>query len=140
MILKQEKQGGLLKKMALSKIKKVEKVWGSEEWIVNNDLYCGKILNLKRGYRGSIHYHEDKHETFYLLNGRVLIEFGEDLDERIMIQGDIQTLEPGMRHRFTPLEDSRIIEFSTHHEDEDTYRDSESGQIDVDKLLRELNG
>ncbi len=48
-------------------IKKVNKVWGSEEWIVNNSTYCGKILNIKKGYRSSIHYHKNKHETFYLL-------------------------------------------------------------------------
>ena len=58
----------------MSEIKKVDKVWGSEEWIVNNDKYCGKILNLKKGFRGSVHHHKNKNETFYLLEGRVLLE------------------------------------------------------------------
>jgi len=53
-------------------IKKVKKIWGSEEWLVNNELYCCKILNLKKGYRCSIHYHKDKDETFYVLKGIVL--------------------------------------------------------------------
>ena len=30
----------------------VEKVWGHEEWIVNNELYCGKKLFVKKGGGG----------------------------------------------------------------------------------------
>ena len=101
-------------------IKKVDKIWGSEEWIVNNSKYCGKILNLNKGFRCSIHYHKDKHETFYLLAGKVLLEIGDELKKIILEKGDVQTLEPGMKHRFTPLEDSKIIEFSTPHEGSDT--------------------
>ena len=119
-------------------IKKVDKIWGSEEWIVNNSKYCGKILNLNKGFRCSIHYHKDKHETFYLLEGKVLLEIGDELKKIILEKGDVQTLEPGMKHRFTPLEDSKIIEFSTHHEDSDTYRDSESEGVDVEKIMGAL--
>ena len=32
-------------------------------------------------------------------------------------------------HRFNGLQESVILEFSTHHEDEDCERDSESGPI-----------
>jgi len=117
-------------------LKKVQKVWGSEEWIVNNDLYCGKILNLKKGFRGSTHFHKNKHETFYLLDGKVLLELEDS--KTIMNEGTSLTIEPGLKHRFTPLEDSRIIEFSTHHMDSDTYRDTESSKVDVEKLKQEL--
>jgi mannose-6-phosphate isomerase-like protein (cupin superfamily) len=117
-------------------IKKVQKVWGSEEWIVNNDLYCGKILNLNKGYQCSMHYHINKHETFYLLDGKILMEL--ESGSRIMKPGDVQVLEPLTKHRFTPLVDSRIIEFSTHHEDSDTYREEKSRTVDVEKLLKEL--
>lgn len=118
-------------------IKKVQKLWGSEEWIVNRN-YCGKILNLKKGFRGSIHHHKIKDETFYLLEGKVLLELGEELNKTIMKPGDSIILEPCMKHRFTPLDDSRIIEFSTHHNDEDTYRDTKSEAVDVEKLKQEL--
>jgi len=118
-------------------IKNVGKEWGSEEWIVNNEKYCGKILNLKPGFRGSIHYHKNKHETFYLLEGKILLELPPE-EKIIMNPGDVQILPPLKKHRFTPLENSKIIEFSTHHEDSDTYRDSQSGSIDVEKLKQEL--
>ena len=106
--------------IALRHMKKVDKVWGHEEWIENNNLYCGKILTLKKDYFCSIHYHQVKQETFYILKGKVKLElFGKTL---IMKKGDVYTLEPLTVHRFTGLEDSNILEISTHHEDSDSYR------------------
>lgn len=61
------------------------------------------------------------------------------IKKKIMLPGDVQILEPLQKHRFTGLEDTRIIEFSTHHEDSDTYRDSQSGPIDLEQLKKELN-
>ncbi len=109
-------------------MKTVEKVWGNEEWIVNRD-YCGKILNLNKGFRCSLHYHKNKDETFYVLEGKVLMEIAGK--NKIMHPGDVQLVEPGQKHRFTGLIDSKILEFSTHHEDEDSYRDEVSGKIEI---------
>ena len=109
----------------------VEKVWGSEEWIVNRE-YCGKFLNLKRGYRCSLHHHKEKDETFHILFGTVLMEV-EGIT-RVMNPGDSQLIEPHQKHRFTGLEDSKILEISTHHEDGDSYRDEESGKVDIENI------
>jgi quercetin dioxygenase-like cupin family protein len=109
----------------------VNKIWGHEEWIVNRD-YCGKKLFLKQGFRCSMHHHENKDETFYINKGKVLIEIDEK--SKIMLPGDSILILPNTKHRFTGLEDSEIIEFSTHHEDEDSYRDEESKEIDITKL------
>jgi mannose-6-phosphate isomerase-like protein (cupin superfamily) len=121
----------------VGKHKIVEKKWGSEEWIVNRD-YCGKKLVLNKGYRCSMHHHKNKDETFYLLSGKVLLELnGKKI---IMSPGDSMLVEPNMKHRFTGLEDSEIMEFSTHHEDSDSYREEGmlSGKADLEELdLRE---
>ena len=111
--------------------KEVKKVWGKEIWIVNRD-YCGKKLILNKGFRCSMHYHKLKDETFYLLSGKVLLEIG--IKRRIMLPGDSMLIKPYQKHRFTGLEDSEIIEFSTHHDDSDSYRDEVSGKVDLDKL------
>jgi len=111
--------------------KEVPKVWGHEEVIVNRG-YCGKKLVLNKGFRCSMHYHKLKDETFYILSGKVLLEIG--MKKQIMLPGDSMLIKPGQKHRFTGLEDSEIIEFSTHHEDSDSYRDELSGKIDLDKL------
>ncbi|MHC5011829.1 MAG: cupin domain-containing protein [Planctomycetota bacterium] len=112
-------------------IQRVPKVWGEEHWIVNRE-YCGKKLVLKKGYRCSLHYHKVKDEVFYLISGRVLIEVGEE--ERVLEKGDHQHIPPGTVHRFWGLEDSEIVEFSTHHDDADSYRLSESGAFDASAL------
>lgn len=107
-------------------MKKVKKVWGEELIIINKE-YCGKILSLKQGFRCSLHYHEKKDETFYILKGEVLME--ADKKKWIMRIGDVQHIKPRCVHRFTGLLDSEIIEFSTKHYDSDSYRCTESGKI-----------
>jgi len=111
--------------------KEVKKEWGKEIWIVNRD-YCGKKLILNKGFRCSMHYHKNKDETFYILNGKVLLEIG--MQKNIMLPGDSILIKPGQKHRFTGLEYSEIMEFSTHHEDSDSYREESSGKVDLDKL------
>jgi rfaE bifunctional protein kinase chain/domain len=106
--------------------KVVPKVWGEEKWIVNVGDYCGKRLFLRKGYRCSLHSHKIKDETFYVTKGKVLLEFKDG--ERVLLPGDSQRIFPGDLHRFTGLENSEIMEFSTHHDDEDSYRVEPSGK------------
>ncbi|MCK4650753.1 cupin domain-containing protein [Candidatus Babeliales bacterium] len=131
---KQEKIDGGVKIDQL--INFVKKVWGHEEWIVNNPKYCGKKLVLKKGYRCSIHKHDIKDETFYILSGKVLIEteFEGKKEMKLMTPGDVLHIKVGMWHRFTGIEDSQIIEFSTSHMDEDSIRKELSGKIDLKDL------
>ena len=111
----------------------VQKIWGSEEWITNRD-YCGKKLILNKGFRCSMHHHKNKDETFYILKGKVLME--TDKQSLIMNEGESILIEPHTKHRFTGLEYSEIMEFSTHHEDSDSYREEGklSGAVDLSKL------
>ncbi len=112
-------------------IPRYPKVWGEEHWIVNRE-YCGKKLILRKGFRCSLHYHQNKDEVFYILSGRVLLEVGESF--RVLGPGDHQHIAPGVVHRFWGLEDAAMIEFSTHHEDEDSYRVEVSGAFAAEDL------
>jgi mannose-6-phosphate isomerase-like protein (cupin superfamily) len=108
-------------------LKHVEKGWGHEEWIVNNDLYCGKILYFKEGKKCSFHMHLIKDETFYINSGALEVVYGltddiEDATKVILIPGDSLRILPGTRHQMLGLEDTVMFEFSTHHEDSDSYR------------------
>lgn len=105
------------------------KSWGYEEWIVNNDLYCGKRLHFEVDPGGctSMHFHMKKHETMYVERGRfkiTVIDQGEVQPvDHILNQGDSLVIEPGIIHRITNLKrNSVLVEFSTHHEDSDSYR------------------
>jgi quercetin dioxygenase-like cupin family protein len=106
----------------------VPKAWGEEHWIVNKD-YCGKLLILKRGWRCSMHFHKVKDEVFYVIAGKVLLE--TEQGARVMLPGDHQHIPQRLLHRFSGLEDSRIIEFSSHHEDDDSFRTEPSGPFDL---------
>ena len=109
-------------------IKKVSKVWGEELWMANTELYCGKKLILMKGKRCSLHKHKNKDETFYIDKGKVLMEVGDET--KVIEKGDVVRIKPNIKHRFSGLSDSVIIEISTHHEDSDSYR--EEGQLSGD--------
>jgi len=110
--------------------KRIDKEWGYEDWIVNYDNwnFCGKRLVLKKKYQCSVHHHKDKNEVFYVNKGIVLLKLGEK--ELLVKEGDSILIEPFTNHRFIGLTDSEIMEFSTHHKDEDSYREEPSGQVD----------
>lgn len=107
----------------------VPKVWGYEKWLENNDKYCCKLLSLNKGYQCSLHYHKNKDEMFLVTKGHVRLEMaGEVLHLR---DGDFVRLKPETIHRFTGLEDSLIVEVSTHHEEDDSYRLEDSGRVEL---------
>ena len=67
-----------MKKMSMGSfddIKIVPKGWGFEKWIVNTELYCGKLLHFNMGKRCSWHYHKIKDETFYVQSGELLLMY-----------------------------------------------------------------
>ena len=41
-------------------MKIVEKGWGRETWLHNDEKYCGKILFFNAGKKCSLHYHKLK--------------------------------------------------------------------------------
>ena len=70
--------------MTSSEIKHVPKGWGYEKWIVNTEEYCGKLLFLNEGKRCSWHYHKLKDETFYLQSGKILLYYGDLMEQTIL--------------------------------------------------------
>ncbi len=106
----------------------VPKLWGYEQWIQNNDKYCCKILGLNKGYQCSLHYHKNKDETFLVTSGHVRLELGDQVIH--LRQGSFARVLPNTPHRFAGMEDSVIMEISTHHEDSDSYRIEESRKMD----------
>jgi mannose-6-phosphate isomerase len=109
----------------------VPKSWGEEHWIVNKE-YCGKKLIIKKGHRCSLHYHKQKDEVFYVTSGRMLLELAGE--EMVLEPGDHRHVAPGTLHRMTGLTDVELIEFSTHHEDADSYRVEVGGVVDLARL------
>ncbi len=113
-------------------IKVVPKDWGREIWVINNKHYCEKLLEINKGWRSSLHYHNKKDETFTLDEGLILMEHPRN--EWVMYPGNAQRIKPGQTHRFTALERSLIRECSTHHHDSDTVRFEYGKKVDLSKL------
>jgi D-beta-D-heptose 7-phosphate kinase/D-beta-D-heptose 1-phosphate adenosyltransferase len=109
-------------------VKMVPKVWGYEQWIENNEKYCCKILGLNKGYQCSLHYHKNKDETFLVTAGHVRLELGSEVLH--LRPGSFARVLPNTPHRFAGIENSLIMEISTHHEDSDSYRIEESRKMD----------
>ena len=121
----------------------VNKKWGWERWVANHDLYCLKEMFLARDQWCSWHFHVLKDETFYVTEGRMLLEVRElipgDICARILDPlhdrnwapiakhvvlgpGDSYRIKPLWRHRFSGLTDVSFFEVSTTHYEEDSYR------------------
>ena len=103
------------------------KGWGYELWIHNDAKYCGKMLYFNKGKKCSFHYHKKKHETFYLQSGKLILRYGmsddiEDAVEELLTPGDTFEVLPHLRHQMEAIEDSELMEFSTEHFEDDSYR------------------
>lgn len=104
----------------------VKKPWGYEDWIYNGE-YCGKILSINEGKHSSFHYHVNKDEVLYLHSGVLEVryshhdDFNKTTTARLM-PGAAFHVAPGLRHRLYAITKCLIYEFSTHHEDSDSYR------------------
>lgn len=103
------------------KSKMVTKPWGKEEWIAHNDFYALKLITLHGGRRTSLHYHNQKHETYYVNRGRILSWLENDkgkIDKQEMGAGSIVVIVPHKAHRVEAIEDTVLIEVSTPHLDD----------------------
>ena len=105
-------------------MKEVIKKWGKELWLVNNPQYCAKFLYLDKWAVSSWHYHKTKRESFYCLSGSVVLDVEKTV--YFLPMHPLVTIEPRQKHRFFGLADSVILEISTHHENSDVVRLSES--------------
>ena len=110
--------------MIKENINVVEKVWGFEHWLVNRE-YCGKMLIVDEGATCSYHRHLKKTETFYCPSGRVKLTI-DDEEYDLNPFARPKTIIAGEFHKFHALEPSLILEISTHHEDDDVERVTES--------------
>jgi mannose-6-phosphate isomerase len=92
------------------------KPWGKEIWFAHTNKYAGKILEVKKGHRLSLQYHEKKEETQYLYSGKVKFTYGKtekSLKTIILLPGDKIDIKPKTIHRVEALKLSKIFEVST---------------------------
>ncbi|HEY3377997.1 MAG TPA: D-lyxose/D-mannose family sugar isomerase [Armatimonadota bacterium] len=83
-----------------------------EYWIANEMAagYCGKYLFVFDGQSCPLHAHKVKHETFFLVHGRVRMSYHGEVRE--MAPGDVLPVWPGVEHGFTGLGPALLLEVS----------------------------
>lgn len=101
----------------------VEKDWGHEDWIWNGR-YCGKKLFVKKNKSSEWVYHRVKDKVLYVESGSILLTYGWDEDVKfaatLSMTADMAFhIPPGMYHSFKGLDDARVLELSTHHNEKD---------------------
>ena len=112
----------------------VQKKWGAEFIVVNNDKFCLKYLLFYKGGKISFHAHHVKTELFNCISGKLGIitqnrpenYFEGDVKKGIFRAGDKILLEPYTYHSLEAFEDSIIVEISTTDRVEDSFRLNES--------------
>lgn len=107
-------------------VKRVDKGWGHELHICNNDEFCGKELHIDAGHKFSVHFHIEKREVFRLRTGRVSLSTINLEDASFLVQtmepGDVFEIPRYLPHSIHALEDSLIDEYSTADYTYDSYR------------------
>ncbi len=84
----------------------------TEFWVANEAEhgYCGKFLFVFDGQTCPYHQHRVKHETFFLVKGALRMKVGEE--ERLMREGDLLVMPPGVGHSFTGVGPALVLEVS----------------------------
>lgn len=86
---------------------------GETEFNINNNVeqgYCGKFMFMFTGQTCPMHHHRIKHETFFIVKGRVEMTLAGKV--YLLNQGDRLIVNQKEKHMFTALEDSLILESS----------------------------
>lgn len=102
-------------------IKHIDKPWGYEELLEQNEYYVVKRLFMREGHCCSLQYHEEKHETVYVLSGTMRLVYGDTLEEIkdvILETGEHYVIAPGKIHRMCGATDCIYLESSTNQLDD----------------------
>ena len=85
----------------------VKKGWGHELIWATNDKYCGKLMKFNEGAKFSMHFHKDKEETWYVLDGEFIVHWINTFDASKIStkikQGDTGHNEPCSPHQLECL-------------------------------------
>lgn len=98
-------------------IRRIEKPWGYEiHWTSKDKPYMGKIIHIDAGKRLSLQIHDEKQETWLLINGQAKVMW--DNENGDLIETDLEkekgfSCQVGQRHRLIGITDCDIVEVST---------------------------
>jgi mannose-6-phosphate isomerase-like protein (cupin superfamily) len=98
-------------------VKRVEKPWGYElHWVREDAPYIGKVLHINAGTRLSLQVHDQKQESWFIMNGKAIVIWENSKGE--MVETELQpgvgySTKVGQKHRLKGITDADILEVST---------------------------
>jgi mannose-6-phosphate isomerase-like protein (cupin superfamily) len=113
---------------------RTEKPWGWELLWARAETYVGKLLFVRAHQSLSLQFHNEKDESWYVLEGRAVVEMGAPGDpipaSEVVGPGAAFRLRAGVVHRVAALEDTLILEVSTPHLDDIVRLEDRYGRAD----------
>lgn len=82
----------------IAKVIVVKKPWGREMLFARAPKYAGKLLVIEKGRRLSLQYHRRKHESLFVLRGKLTLRLGRAT--HTAGPGVAFAIPPGTVHRF----------------------------------------
>ena len=88
------------------------KCWGRTRLLFTHNSTELHLIEAKPGYRCSRHYHSQKWNRFVVVSGslNVRIFHDDEIDETIVMPGQVTDVPPGVQHEFEALEYTVAIE------------------------------
>jgi len=97
--------------------KRIDKPWGYElHWVPADAPYMGKIIHINAGARLSLQLHDEKQESWLLMNGQAAVLWENDQGELVQTEleaGKGYSTKLGQRHRLIGITDCDVVEVST---------------------------
>src|ERR671937_125816 len=113
---------------------RIEKPWGWELLWARTETYVGKLLFFRAGHALSLQFHKQKDESWYVYEGRAVLELGAPGDatpaSEVVPAGAAFRIRPGTVHRVRAIEDTLIVEVSTTHLDDIVRLEDDYGRAD----------
>jgi mannose-6-phosphate isomerase len=99
----------------------VEKPWGREIWLALTKDYCFKRIEIKKGHKTSLQYHNLKEETNFLAEGTAIFHVRNT--DGYIISNEVNAgffvhLPPGTIHCFEAVTDIVLMEASNKYVDD----------------------
>jgi mannose-6-phosphate isomerase len=94
--------------------RRIDKPWGYELIWAETSHYVGKILHINAGHKLSRQFHNQKEETFMVMEGQMSLEIGNPPSSFLtMNKGDTFHCPPLTIHRMVAITDVDVLEVST---------------------------
>ncbi len=90
---------------------RTDKPWGYEKVLISTENFLTKEMYIKEGYTTSYHYHKDKEESIYMLEGSCYVQF--ENTKEFFGRNDTMNIPRHVAHKIVATENSLMHSIST---------------------------